>query len=431
MFLFSFLGPKIRRQCPDGFVLTEWVFQRFGKITGLYLSACTMLTLFLFMVSEVASVNFAINTLTGLDALPAIIVQCAVTTIYTSIGGFKVSFITDSLQASFVILLVIIVSGAFGAYAKIDTNMIAESGLLKGNKLGWQLVYILPMAIFTNDLFMSGFWLRTFAARSDKDLWIGCSIAALLLTIFATIVGVVGMIAVWGNYVAIGDPSASYSLYIVLSTFPNWTIAFTLIFVVVISTCTLDSLQSALTSSISNDIFRNKIKIIYCRVIVVLLIAPVIVIGVKVADDILQIYFIVDMLSAAVVPVILLGLNKNFWFLTGYEVISGGLGGLLSVFIFGTVYYHSAKEGGKLVLIWNGIYGDDWGPFGAFIVAPFGGLVFAAVVLAIRLAVLKVHSRVTGTPFTALDKPEPVEEPTYETSDNYVDVESVGLKSKT
>lgn len=211
MFLFSFLGPKIRKQCPEGFVLTEWVFQRFGVFAGLFLSACTILTLFLFMVSEISSVQYAVNTLTGLNALPVVIVECVVTSIYTSIGGFKVSFITDNIQIGIVFVLLIVVSCSMGAYINIDTSLIGESGLLKESKVGWQLIYILIVAIFTNDLFMSGFWLRTFASRTDKDLWIGTSIAAVLLTIIVTVVGVTGLIAVWADLVPVGDENSAAS----------------------------------------------------------------------------------------------------------------------------------------------------------------------------------------------------------------------------
>lgn len=407
MFLFSFFGPIIRRKCPHGFVLTEWVFQRFGTITGLYLSACTILTLYLFMVSEVASLQYAYNTLTGLDALPPIIVQCVVTSIYTAVGGFKVSFITDTLQISAVFLFIIIVSCAVGSYVHIDTSQIAESGLLKSTKLGWQLIYILVVAIFTNDMFMAGFWLRTFAAKTDKDLWIGCSLAAFILTCIVTIVGVAGMIAVWAGLVPVGDYESSASVFLILQTIPNWVSGFTLVFVICISVCTLDSLQSAMCSTISNDIFRNKIHIMWCRAIVCLIIIPVIVVGVKVADDVLQIYFIADLLSSAVIPIIMLGLWDKLYFLTGYEVIAGGLGGLLTVFIFGCIFYGNAQDGGRLLLIWYGIYGDDWSAFGAFVAAPVGGLLSSAIMLAVRLTVLKIYSLATGAPFTALDKPEP------------------------
>jgi hypothetical protein len=41
LLVFAFLGPIIRRKCPEGFVLTEWTRQRYGVIASLYLSALT------------------------------------------------------------------------------------------------------------------------------------------------------------------------------------------------------------------------------------------------------------------------------------------------------------------------------------------------------------------------------------------------------
>lgn len=66
-----------------------------------------------------------------------------------------------------------------GVETHIDRSLIEESGFLKSSLLGWQLIYILPVAVLTNDFFLSGFWMRTFAAKTDKDLWVGVSIASV------------------------------------------------------------------------------------------------------------------------------------------------------------------------------------------------------------------------------------------------------------
>lgn len=430
---FAAVGPIIRRKCPDGFILTEWVRNRFGIVTALYLSFFTCLTMFLFMIGELSAIRGAIQNLTGLDALGAVIVECAVTTIYTSLGGFRVSFITDNFQGALVILLVIICSAGMGSYIHIDTSTIGPSHLLDANLLGWQLMYILPVAIITNDCFMAGFWLRTFASKTDKDLWIGTSIATFFTFAICTLVGTTGFLAVWGGYLTAGDPQGSYAFYILLSYMPRWIVAFVLIFVICLSTCTFDSLQSAMVSTISNDLFRNKLKMIYVRGLVVLVMIPTIVLAVKVANNVLQIYLIADLVSAAVIPSIFLGLSDRcFWFIHGVDVMVGGLGALLGVFVFGTVYYGSAKEGGKLLLIWNGLYNSsDWGPFGAFVIAFVGGVIFTLLCTGLRIGVEYAWSKIFGTRFTALDKRETVEENTQSdvASVEYGSVDDSSLKN--
>jgi Na+/proline symporter len=83
LMIFAYLGPIIRKKCPEGFVLTEWTRQRYGLITALYLSFLTLVTMFLYMVAELSALQQIMTALTGLDGLPMVIVECAVTTIYT------------------------------------------------------------------------------------------------------------------------------------------------------------------------------------------------------------------------------------------------------------------------------------------------------------------------------------------------------------
>ncbi|KAG0680912.1 hypothetical protein C6P40_005511 [Pichia californica] len=406
--LFSFFGPIIRRRCPDGFVLTEWCNRRYGPIAALCLSASTVFTLYLFMVSELTAIGDAISTLTGIDATPCMVVECIVTTIYTSIGGFGVSFTTDTIQALFVLVITII--GIIGYATEIDINMDIKRKtyheLMGSNKLGWMVFYILNVAILTNDAFMSGFWLRTFAAKTDKDLYIATGIGSFVTAVICMLVGLPGIIAVWTGDLVISDDNGANAFFILVADMHKWIIGVILIFSVMLSTCTFDSLQSAVTSTISNDVFRNKFPMIYSRVLVAIIMVPALVVAIECSANVLQIYFIADLLSSAVIPIMFLGLSKHFYFLRGLDVIVGALASLLGVFVFGCIYYGDAKDGGLLLLIWNGVYDpNDWGAFGAFVVAPVGSIIFGFMCAGIRISILYIISRQKGTEFHALDKP--------------------------
>ncbi|KAH8884303.1 hypothetical protein GQ53DRAFT_662313 [Thozetella sp. PMI_491] len=404
---FAVLGPIIRSKCPEGFVLTEWTRQRYGLIAALYLSFMTLVTLFLYMVAELSAIGQVVNLLTGLDGLPVVIVECIVTTIYTSLGGFKISFITDNIQGAMVVGLIIVATITIGVETKIDTSLIEESGLTKPSLLGWQLLYILPVAILTNDFFLSNFWLRTFASRTDKDLWIGTSIATVVILIVVTLVGTTGLIAAWAGIYP-GDPEnpvdGSVAFFALLESLPNWVVGIVLVMSITLSTAAFDSLQSAMVSSASNDLFRNRLNVWFIRGAVVLIMIPVVVLALK-APSILQIFLISDLLSAATIPVLILGLSDRLYWWRGFEVVVGGLGGILTVFIFGTIYYGDALVGAQLILLEQGLYTEDWGAFGAFVAAPFGGLLWGFGALGIRLAFQFARAKITGQRFDALDRP--------------------------
>lgn len=377
------------------------------------LTTIRLLTLFLFMVSELSGMQQVITTLTGINGLVVVIIEVVVTAIYTFLGGFKVSFITDNLQGLMVLILIIIGTIAIGSTTHIDRSTIHDSGLLDSSLLGWQLVYVLPVAVATNDLFLSSFWMRTFASRTDRDLRVGASIACIVVLCLLVLIGVTGLLAVWvGIYPGNPPADTSVAFFLLVGQLPSWVLGFILVLVVALSTAAFDSLVSGMVSTASNDFFRNKLKLRYIRVLVVIVCVPIVVIAVK-TPSVLRIMLISDLLAAAVIPVLVLGLWDRMYWWSGFEVIVGGLGGILSVFIFGTIYFGSAKEGGNLLILSNGLYVNDWSVFGAFAVAPGGGYIFAILALSCRVTFQYLLAKYRKERFTAFDRPAFAEEDHY------------------
>jgi hypothetical protein len=325
-----------------------------------------------------------------------------------ALGGFKVSFITDNIQGAMVVGLIILGVITVGVETHIQPALIRESGFLDASLLGWQLLYILPVAILTNDFFLSGFWMRTFAARTDKDLWLGVSVASVAVLVILTLVGVSGLLAAWSGAWPLGDADNGYlAFFLLLGQLPAWVVGIILVMTVSLSTAAFDSFQSALISTASNDLFRNRLPIWLIRLLVVLLIVPVIVVALK-SPDILQIFLISDLVSAAVVPVLVIGLSERCYWWRGFDFVAGSLGGIFSVFLFGLVYYAGdAGRASKLLILEGGLYAGDWSAFGAFVAAPVGGLLWGFAACGVRLAMLWVVSRVRGQRFDALDRPIP------------------------
>ena len=262
--------------------------------------------------------------------------------------------------------LIVIAVISVGVETRVDPSLVESSGLLDPSLLGWQLIYILPVAVLTNDFFISGFWMRTFASKTDSDLRIGITIATVVVTVILLLVGATGLLAAWTGAWPLGDDDdGSIAFFLLLGLLPPWVVGIVLIMTVVLSTASFDSLQSAMVSTGSNDLFRNKLNFWYIRLTVVLVIIPVIVVALK-SPSVLQVYLISDLLSASSIPVLLIGLSEKFYWWRGFEVVIGGLGGLLTVFIFGTIYYGDAQAGASLLLLENGLYTEDWSVFGIY-----------------------------------------------------------------
>lgn len=252
-----------------------------------------------------------------------------------------------------------------GVETHIQPSLVSSSHLLDASLLGWQLIYILPVAILTNDFFLSGFWMRTFASRSDRDLWLGVSLATLAVLVILTLVGVSGLLAAWSGAWELGSADDGYlAFFLLLGQLPAWVVGVVLVMTVSLSTAAFDSFQSALISTGSNDLFRNRLNIWVIRGLVVVLIVPVVVVALK-SPDILQIFLISDLVSAAVVPVLVIGLSDRCYWWRGFDFVVGSLGGIFSVFLFGLVYYDGdARLASKLLILEGGLYANDWSAFG-------------------------------------------------------------------
>ena len=208
--------------------------------------------------------------------------------------------------------------------------------------------------------------MRTFASRTDMDLRIGVSVAAIAVLCILVLVGSSGLLAAWsGVWPGVPPKEGSISLFLLLEQFPRWIVGVILAMVVSLSTAAFDSLQSSMVSTTSNDFFRNRLNIWAIRLGVVLIIIPVVVVALK-SPDILQIFLISDLVSAASIPVLMIGLNDRCHWWRGFDVVVGSLGGILTVFIFGTIYFKNAHAGAKLILLENGLYSGDWSAFGTF-----------------------------------------------------------------
>ena len=130
----------------------------------------------------------------------------------------------------------------------------------------------------------------------------------------------------WANVLDPNDPAAGNSAFFYLLTLlPTWVVGFSLVFAITMSCAAYDTLQCSLVATISNDVFRNKINVWWVRVILVVNV-PAVVVATK-NLNILVLFLIADLVSAALLPPILLGLVPVLHFLNGFDIIVGGLGG--------------------------------------------------------------------------------------------------------
>lgn len=315
---------------------------------------------------------------------------------------------TDNIQGAIIAILITICTIAIGTSVDIDRSKIGPSGLTHDTVLGYQLIYILFIGILFSFMFLSNFWMRAFASKTDKDLWIGASIATVVLFIVLLLVSSTGFIAAWAGVWKPGT-YGGLAFFLLLAELPSWVVGFTIVMVVALSCAVFDSLQSAMVSTISNDVFKNKLSLLWVRIFVLLVSVPAVVVALK-SPSILRIFLISNIFSCAAMPPILLGLFDAMYFLRGVDIIVAGFGGIFSIFLFGCAYYGNAKKAADLIILTSGLYADDWSVFGVFVAAPVGSLIFLMLAVTCRMGGVWVRCKIKGGRFDCLDKPLPRED---------------------
>lgn len=252
-------------------------------------------------------------------------------------------------------------------------------------------------------MFNQGFWQRAFAAKTEKTLWASVFIAAGPLFAVVFFVGLCGPIAQWsGLFNGVTDADdGSLTFFYIIQTLPTWVSGIVIVLSGLLTSSAYDTYQSAQITTIYNDVFLGRINIWYCRLALLAINVPAVVLAVK-QIDILQVFLVADLGAAAVLPAALLGLIPQLYFLNGFDAFVGSCGGYFTTFLFGLVYYHGdSHAAGNLLGLSNGLYigGDDYSVLGAFFAAPLGCVGWTLAAAGARIGLQWVICKVRGEQF--------------------------------
>ncbi|KAJ2781532.1 hypothetical protein H4R18_002808 [Coemansia javaensis] len=392
LFAFAVVGPLFRRHNTSQWSMTAFVMQRYGRPLHIVYGVVCSLFVGMYMVSELTTIYSVFQLLTPLSPLVPMIIICVVTTIYTAFGGVFASLVTDAVQCVLILLLIVIATIVVAVNVRPTQADIDRVGLVKPTKMGGELFVILTLAIGFADMYHQGFWQRTFASRTDRDLRWSALFGFCMVFVVTVLVGMTGPLAAWaGTWSPGSDVPGSSAFFTIVASLSGWVSGLTLVLTTSLSCCAIDTCQAALFASLY-DLVEQRVSIWAVRAAVVLLNVPVIVLAMR-APNILQVYLMADLLACATVLPILLGLLRRLNFLHWTDALAGCFGGIIAVGAFGQAYLGNAHDGWRLLLLDGGLYVDDERVLGAFCFAPLGSLVFLFSFAGLRMLATRLLGR--------------------------------------
>ncbi|WP_404375434.1 sodium:solute symporter [Vreelandella aquamarina] len=328
-------GPKIRRALPEGRSIAEFAEACYGPGVRRFVALVSVAYMGCFLAAELTAIG-AITALLS-DVSPAlVIIGVALTTlVYTVMGGLRASLATDRWQAWLLLGLLLVVASVTLWRLPTMPNTAVLPSLPLSSSLSVALTLVI--AVTAANLFHQGYWQRVWAAKDNESLGRGAWLGGGMTVLVIMVIGGVGMMAAMSG-ISLGEPPMPF--FALLSDAPVWITLPSLVLAVTLVTSSVDTLQNGIASLWAGRGDHPR-ALNTARWITVALMIPVIVIALQ-GLSVLRLFLIADLLCAAIVVPVLLGLWQR---MTPIAAIGGGLGGLCGAVLPGWVSQGSLSAG--------------------------------------------------------------------------------------
>jgi Na+/proline symporter len=293
----SSLAVKFREQLPDSANITDWVKWRFGRPVQIYVTIVLVYYMFIYLVSQLKTMGDMTVKFYGMDPAWGIVPVALFTMLYTMIGGLPASIITDWIQATAILIFVVII--CITLFTQVHFSDKDWTEVSKGKDAGWDAFAALCFSIFGAEVFNLAFWQRIYAARDEREVKKGFLAGAGLVSFVTFIFGLCGLLLKANDMRQNAEcPPEGSPIVVPAFTFfeildmPDTT-QFTRTLVFILSVCTItscaDSFQTAITSVISREVVEYKLDpmkaLVLGEILVVIVNIPAMFFAIHAAKD--------------------------------------------------------------------------------------------------------------------------------------------------
>ncbi|CAO1666606.1 Na+/solute symporter [Halomonas sp. NYA30] len=319
-------GPKIRRALPEGRSIAEFAEACYGPGVRRWVTLVSVGYMACFLAAELTAIG-AITALLS-DVPPAlVIIGVALTTlVYTAVGGLRASLATDRWQAWLLLALLL----AVGSVTLWRLPTMPSEATLPSIPVtsALSVALTLVIAVTAANLFHQGYWQRVWAARDDQSLGRGAWLGGGMTVVVVMLIGGLGMLATMSG-VPLGEPPMPF--FALLTKAPAWLTLPALVLAVTLVASSVDTLQNGIASLVVSRSEQRGVSIAAARWVTIALMIPVVVVALQ-GLSVLRLFLIADLLCAAIVVPVLLGLWQR---MTPFSAVAGGVAGLLGAIIPG------------------------------------------------------------------------------------------------
>jgi len=292
--LIYIFGPKIANLLPKGATLAQFVETKYGSIAQKIVSIVAVIYMGAFLIAEFASISFVFESISSVRGILISLLIAIITLAYLFRHGFKASYFTDRLQSYGIILLLAIVLSIW-----LSQNSLSElvtfanaGGLSSFETFSLKSALAVIIAVTAAEVFSMGYWQRTFSAENSKAIKQASIFSGVGAFLTILILGIGGAV---GAGKGIESPTLSFIEQLDLN---NFTVILLVSLATLLVTSSIDTLENAIASTISLDIFKKKSE--EAKLITLLVVCVALVISIEVTS-IFNVFLVADLFAACLV----------------------------------------------------------------------------------------------------------------------------------
>ena len=322
--LIYIFGPRISKLLPDGITLAQFVEKKYGTVAQKIVSVVAVIYMSAFLIAEFASISFLFESVSGVSGIVVSALVATTTFLYLNKTGFKASYITDKIQGIGIILLLTLLFGLWFNQNSLNeiSNFADLGGLNTFETYSLKSALAVVIAVTAAEIFSTGYWQRTFSAINEATIKKASVYSGLGVFVTILLLGIAGAV---GAGKGLETPTLSFIDQLNLNSL---TVIVLISLATLLVTSSVDTLENAISSTISIDIIKKGSKEANAITLVVIVLA---LFASTTVTNIFTVFLIADLFATSLVFPAFYRIKKAS---KNIVLVVPFVGSLISVFIY-------------------------------------------------------------------------------------------------
>ncbi|KAL7747845.1 hypothetical protein RI367_006780 [Sorochytrium milnesiophthora] len=393
--LVAFFGERIQALLPRPLSLSDFVLWRFGRVAQIFVAFVCLFNMAIAIIAEYSVMGAIFQQFLNSSQYAIIVLVALLTMAYTAYGGLLISIITDQFQGITSVVLTLVLT-LYLAISFRPSLSDFPTDTLGPTQAGWYNCFSLPISLIAATIFSEANWQRVWAAESRTALRKGAVLGTVLVIVVVGLYGLTGLLSAWaygavdeytdskGNYTSYGN---LHLFYVLGEKQYTWIGALIVVLAATMNESAVDSLQNALTATITANLFRSR-SVNFTRAVVLVLNIPLAALGFLGLPAASLFLITNELTTCAFIPLLSGIFDPHRRFVSGYAMVFASFFAIIATTVHGILMVPGYGFVDGIVWAW-------WGNnYNAFIFVT--GLVASVVGLALWVGVAELLFRFAG-----------------------------------